>query len=90
MIDSQHSINFTVTQIWIPEVQVDNFVGKTNNWGLSGGSSAVTMQGCEGKGRIKVSYQLEVSCPLDFKNYPFDRQVKLPIYELTLPYKKFL
>ena len=38
------------------------------------------MQGCQGQGNIIASYQLEVSCPLDFTYYPFDRQVKILQY----------
>ena len=68
---------------------MDNFIGKTDNWGLSGESSMVIMHGCEGQGSLIASYQLEVSCLLDFTYYPFDRQVKLFLY-LPVPSKNFI
>ena len=49
----------------------------------------VIMHGCEGQGSLIASYQLEVSCLLDFTYYPFDRQVQLFLY-LPVPSKNFI
>ena len=62
-------------QIWTPEIEVENVVEMTAASGLSGGDNFVMMNGCNGMNSFKASYKLKTSCPLDFRYYPFDRQV---------------
>ena len=69
-----------ICKIWIPEVEVSNIVQKTANLGLSGGANFVIMDGCSGMNTLVVSHKLEMSCPLDFTYYPFDRQVHTIIF----------
>jgi len=61
-------------QIWIPRIEMHNYVLKTEDFDLTVGLPPMIVDGCNGKVVLESSSQLTVSCSLHFHFYPFDQQ----------------